>query len=95
MPATLVAPHRLDAYVARHPNTGLLSSGHYHSLVFNLDLVGLAGGALLMAEVNAAIGEILDTQELLSLARAAGVIYLPPRKPNVAATITAARLRGD
>jgi ABC-type amino acid transport substrate-binding protein len=92
--ATLVELHRLDAYLLQHPHSGLLSSGHYHSVGFNIGIVGLASEAALISEVNAAIGDMLDGGEISALARTAGVTYLPPREPNIAAT-TPAELRGD
>lgn len=93
--ATLVELHQFDAYRSQHPDTGLWSSGHYHSIGFNIGAVGLASDGPLMAEVNAAIGDMLAKDELPALTRAAGLTYLPPREPNVSATITRARLNGD
>jgi hypothetical protein len=93
--ATLVELHRLDAYRARHPDTQLLSSGHYHSIGFNIGFVGLETEAPLIAEVNVAIGEMLAKNELPDLAQAAGLTYVPPRQPDVLATISRAELRGD
>ena len=93
--ATLLELHRLDAYVALHPNTRLASSGHYHSVGFNIGIVSLARKASLMAEVNAAIGDMLDKHEFPPLAVAAGVTYLPPREPNVLNSISLEELRGD
>lgn len=93
--ATLVELHRFDAYRSRHPNTGLSSPGHYHSIGFNIGAIGLAREAPLMAEVDAAIGDMLAKDELPALARAAGLTYLSPREPNVTATITRAQLSGD
>jgi ABC-type amino acid transport substrate-binding protein len=93
--ATLVELHRLDAYRARHPDTQLLSSGHYHSIGFNIGFVGLETEAPLIAEVNVAIGEMLAKNELPALAQAAGLTYVPPRQPDVLATISRAELRGD
>ena len=93
--ATLVELRQFDAYRSQHPDTGLSSSGHYHSIGFNIGAVGLASEGPLMAEVNAAISDMLAKDELPALARAAGLTYLPPREPNVAATITRAQLSGD
>lgn len=93
--ATLVELHRFDAYRAQHPDTGLSSSGHYHSIGFNIGAVGLASDGPLMAEVDAAVGDVLARDELPALARAAGLTFVPPREPNLAAAITRARLSGD
>ena len=93
--ATLVELHRLDAYRAQHQDSKVSSSGHYHSIGFNLGFVGLASEALLVAEVNAAIGAMLAQQELPALAQATGLTYLAPRPPEVLTTISRAQLRGD
>ena len=93
--ATLVELHRFDAWRARHPETGLSSSGHYHSVGFNAGFVGLASDAGLIAEVNAAIGGMLAGGELPALAAAAGLTFVPPRPPDIVVTIPAAALRGD
>lgn len=44
-PATLVELTRFDACVARHPDTRLKSSGHYHSIGFNVGIAGLTRNA--------------------------------------------------
>lgn len=93
--ATLVELHRFDAYRVRHPGTKLSSSDHYHSIGFNAGFVGLASEASLIEEVNAALGEMLTKGELPALAQAAGLTYVPPRQPDVPATISPAALRGD
>jgi hypothetical protein len=92
---TLVELHRFDAYVLRYPGTKLLSSGHYHSIGFNVGMVGLASEASLLHQVDDATGAMLDSDELPVLARAARVTYLPAREPNVRATISSAELRSD
>lgn len=93
--ATLVELHRFDLYRAQHPGTRLTSSGHYHSIGFNIGGIALASEAPLVAEVDAAISDMLARDELPALARVAGLTYLPPREPNVSAPITNAKLRGD
>ena len=93
--ATLVELHRLDAYRAQHQDSKLSSSGHYHSVGFNIGFVGLASEAPLIAEVSAALGEMLAKQELPALAQTSGLTYLPPRQPDVLTTISRAQLRGD
>jgi len=55
----------------------------------------LASEATLIAELNAAIGEMLAKHELPPLAQATGLTYLPPRQPDVLTTISRAQLRGD
>lgn len=93
--ATLVELHRFDAYRVQHPSTELTLSGHQHSIGFNVGSIGLASEAPLMAQVDAAVGEMLASGELPTLARDAGITFLPPREPNVAGTLTPAALRGD
>lgn len=93
--ATLVELHRLDAYRARHPESKVSSSGHYHSIGFNIGFVGLASEAPLMSEVNAAIDDMLAKSEMPALAKEAGLTYLPPRQPDVLAAISHEKLRGD
>ena len=93
--ATLVELHRLDAYRAQRPDTKLSSSGHYHSIGFNTGFIGLASEASLIADVNAAIGHMLADGQLPILAEAASVTYVPPREPDVVATISYQALRGD
>jgi hypothetical protein len=85
--ATLVELHRLDQYLARHPQSGVESTGHYHSIGFNLGMIGRAGDAPLMAQVNAALEAMLAGEELLGIARADGLTYVPPRPPDVFTTI--------
>jgi ABC-type amino acid transport substrate-binding protein len=93
--ATLVELHRFDEYRVRHPDTKLSSSGHYHSIGFNVGFVGLASEAPLMAEVNVAIGDMVAKNKLPALAEAAGLTYVAPRQPDVLVTISRAQLRGD
>jgi ABC-type amino acid transport substrate-binding protein len=90
--ATLMDLHRLDA---QHQGSKLSWSGYYHSIGFNTGFVGLASEATLIAELNAAIGEMLAKHELPPLAQATGLSYLPPRQPDVLTTISRAQLRGD
>ena len=93
--AAIVELQRFDLHRSQHPGTRLQSSGHYHSIGFNIGAIGLASDAPLMAEVDAAINEMLANGELAALARAAGLTWLPPREPNVSTAITWAQLRGD
>lgn len=93
--ATLVELHRLDAHRAKHPDTKLASSGHYHSVGFNVGFVGLAQDEALIAGVNDAIGDMLAGDELQALAAQAGLTYLPPRSPDVLGPLTRTQLRGD
>lgn len=93
--ATLVELHRLDQYLARHPHSELSSSGHYHSIGFNMGMIGRADDAPLMEQVNAALGAMLTDGTLLALARADGLTYVPPRQPEVLGTIKREAFAGD
>jgi ABC-type amino acid transport substrate-binding protein len=88
--AALVELRRFDAYRALHPDTRLTLSGYYPPVGFNMGFVGLSTEQQLLAEVDQAIAELLQSGELAALARAAGVTYLPPREPNIAADPTLA-----
>ncbi len=90
--ATLVPLHRFDAYRAEHPETRLKLSGYYHRIGFNMGFVGLASEAALLGQVNAALGDMLAKDELPALARAAGMTYVPPRKPEVIESLSLANL---
>jgi hypothetical protein len=47
----------------------------------------------LMKQIDRAITDMLENNELPALARAAGVTYLPPRQPNVSCDVTITDLR--
>ena len=46
-----------------------------------------------MKQIDRAITDMLENNELPALARAAGVTYLPPRQPNVSRDVTITDLR--
>jgi ABC-type amino acid transport substrate-binding protein len=81
--ATLVELRRFDAYRAAHPETKLTPSGYYFPIGFNIGFVGLSTDRDLIEQVNRAIADMAEQGELPTLARTAGVTYLPPRQPNV------------
>jgi ABC-type amino acid transport substrate-binding protein len=81
--ATLIAVHRFDAYRADHPETKIRASGYYLPIGFNMAFVGLTSEDALINRANAALDDILKSGELVSLAQAAGMTYLPPREPYV------------
>lgn len=93
--ATLAELHRFDEHRAQHPDTKLSSSGHFHSIGFNIGFVGLASDMPLIAEVNVAIGEMLAQDQFPAIAQAAGLTYVAPRVPDILADIPTAALRGD
>jgi Bacterial extracellular solute-binding proteins, family 3 len=93
--ATLVELPRFDAYVSRHAETRLVSSGHYHSIGFNVGMVGLTTNASLLDQVDDAIKALLGGSELADIAHATHVTYMPPREPNIHEIITAADLKKE
>ena len=58
-------------------------------------MIGKADDAPLMEQVNVALGDMLTDGTLLALARADGLTYVPPRQPEVLATITREAFAGD
>ncbi len=50
-------------------------------------MIDRADDAPLMGQVNAALGDMLTDGTLPNLARADGLTYVPPRQPEVLATI--------
>lgn len=91
--ATLVPLHRFDAYRAQHPETALKASGYYHRIGFNMGFVGLATEAPLIAQVDAAIADMLAADEFPVLAEKAGMTYVPPRPPDVRESLSLSALR--
>jgi ABC-type amino acid transport substrate-binding protein len=91
--ATLVPLHRFDAYRAAHPQTALKPSGYYHRIGFNMGFVGLATEAPLIAQVDAAIADMLAGGALPALADKAGMTYVPPRPPDVRESLSLSALR--
>jgi ABC-type amino acid transport substrate-binding protein len=91
--ATLVELRRFDAYRATHPETKLTPSGYYFPIGFNIGFVGLSTDRGLIEQVNRAIADMFEDNELPALARTAGVTYLPPRQPNVSPEVTIPDLR--
>jgi ABC-type amino acid transport substrate-binding protein len=86
--AVLVDIHRFDGYRNEHPETALRLSGFLHPAGFNLGFVGLARDPELMRAVNAALDALTKDGTVESLAKKAGVTYLPPRAPAVRPTPT-------
>jgi ABC-type amino acid transport substrate-binding protein len=91
--ATLVELRRFDAYRATHPETKLTPSGYYFPIGFNIGFVGLSTDRGLIEQVDRAIADMFEDNELPALARTAGVTYLPPRQPNVSPEVTITDLR--
>jgi hypothetical protein len=65
----------------------LTPSGYYFPIGFNIGFAGLSTDRDLMDQVDQAIGDMLEGDELPALARTAGVTYLPPRPPNVSSDV--------
>ncbi|HYA71894.1 MAG TPA: transporter substrate-binding domain-containing protein [Roseiarcus sp.] len=81
--AALVPLHRFDAYRAEHPDTKVRPSEFLYPVGFNIGFVGLARDASLLAEVDAALAQMLASGEIAKLAAPAGMTYLSPRAPDV------------
>jgi Bacterial extracellular solute-binding proteins, family 3 len=93
--ATLIELHWLDQYLTRHPQSDLSSTGHYHSIGFNLGMIGRGNDAPLMARVSAALEAMLASAKLPGVAHAAGLTYVPPQQPDVFTTIKREAFEGD
>jgi len=91
--ATLVPLHRFDAYRAQHEDTKLKASGYILPLGFNFGFVGLDGDAKLLADVDAALSEMLADGEIAALAPGAGMTYFPPQAPDVRKSILMSELK--
>ncbi len=81
--ATLLDLRRIDAYRATHPDTRLVASGYYYPVGANRGYVGLASDPALLAAVNKALSDLQAKGIITTLARRAGLTYLPPREPIV------------
>jgi ABC-type amino acid transport substrate-binding protein len=93
--ATLLDLRRFDAYRAEHPDTRIKPTGYYYRVGFNMGFVGLDSEAALIAEVNRALDDMLAQDAVAPLAAAAGMTYLPPRRPEVLEHLTLRELRED
>ncbi|TWT10657.1 ABC transporter substrate-binding protein [Reyranella sp. CPCC 100927] len=85
--ATMVNLRRLDAYVAKHPETKIKATGFYHRIGVNMGFVGLAANAALIEAVDGAIGALEQQGDLPKLAAAAKLTYVPPREPKISDNI--------
>ena len=93
--ATLIELNLFDAYKAGHPETDIVSSGHYHSISYNIGFLGLARDDALLADVGSAIDQLLGDGEIARLATETGVTFLRPRQPDVLPAISQMQLKGD
>jgi len=93
--AALVELRRFDEYRNEHPETKLTPSGYYSRIGFNMGFVGLSTDRDLIDKVDGSISSMLESGEIATLARDAGVTYLSPRQPNISRDITIADLRGN
>jgi ABC-type amino acid transport substrate-binding protein len=91
--AILVELRRFDAYRAANPKTRLAASGYYYRIGFNMGFVGLSTRLALIGRVNQMIEAMLHDGELSSLARSAGLTYLPPREPAILENLSLNELR--
>jgi ABC-type amino acid transport substrate-binding protein len=81
--ATLLDLRRLDAWRASHADSKIAGSGYYYPIGVNRGYVGLAGDEALLAAVNKALSDLQAAGTIASLARAAGLTFLPPREPVI------------
>jgi ABC-type amino acid transport substrate-binding protein len=81
--ATLLDLRRLDAWRAAHADSKIAASRYFYPIGVNRGYVGLAGDQALLAAVNTALSDLQAKGTTASLARAAGLTFLPPREPAV------------
>ncbi|GLH77289.1 ABC transporter substrate-binding protein [Bradyrhizobium sp. SSBR45G] len=81
--ATLLDNRRFDAYRAAHPESRLRPSGYSYPIGVNRGYVGLSSSAELLASVDNVLTALNASGALASLARDAGLTYLPPREPVI------------
>ena len=81
--ATLLDLRRFDAYRAAHPDTKLAASGYFYPVGANRGYVGLDSDMALITAVNTALTELQAAGTMATLAKAAGLTYLPPREPAI------------
>jgi ABC-type amino acid transport substrate-binding protein len=81
--AALIPLHRFDAYRIEHPDTAIKPSGYYYPIGFNMGFVGLANATPLIERANAALDDMLKSDEPAAFALAAHMTYLPPRRPYI------------
>ncbi len=81
--ATIAEQHRFDLYRAEHPQTTLRSSGMVVPVGFNLGFVTTEAHAGLLAEVNTALGKLLQGGQIAKAAEAVKLTFVPPQQPDV------------
>lgn len=81
--ATLLDLRRFDAHRAAHPDSKLAASGYYYPVGANRGYVGLDSDMALITAVNQALTELQAAGTMVTLAKAAGLTYLPPREPAI------------
>jgi ABC-type amino acid transport substrate-binding protein len=81
--ATLLDLRRFDAWRAGHPSTRITASGYYYPVGANRGYVGLDSDKPLLAAVNTALSELEAAGTMATLAKAAGLTWLPPREPAI------------
>lgn len=93
--ATMIDLRRFDAWRAEHPETPLRPSGYYFPVSFNMGFVGLSTDAQLIEDVNRALGQLIDKDEIAPLAKANHLTYLPPTSPEILEHLTIADLQHE
>ncbi len=93
--ATMIDLRRFDAWRAEHPDTPLRPSGYYYPVSFNMGFVSLSTEARLIEDVNRALGQLIDKDEIAPLAKANHLTYLPPTSPEILEHLTIADLQHE
>jgi ABC-type amino acid transport substrate-binding protein len=93
--AGLVDQREFDAWHLAHPATRVTASGYTHTIGFNIGFVGLSSSNALIARVDAILSHLQRTGNLVEIAKANSLTYLPPRSPAVSPGITLGALSGD
>jgi ABC-type amino acid transport substrate-binding protein len=93
--AAFVDLRAFDAWLGRHPSSGLAPSGYTHSLAFNMGFVGLASNMPLIRDVDSVLADLQAKDAIIPMATNAGLTFLPPRLPAVGADVGQAALEGD
>jgi ABC-type amino acid transport substrate-binding protein len=93
--AVMVPLSRFDKYRAEHPTTKIRPSGYYHRIGFNMGFVALSTEQQLLDQVNAAVGDMLASNEFAKLAQATGITFVPPRQPEILEPVPIAEFYRD
>jgi ABC-type amino acid transport substrate-binding protein len=93
--AALVDQRELDAWHLAHPGTTVAATGYRHSIGLNIGFVGLSTDSALIARVDTVLTDLVAHDSLISLAKASGLTYVPPRAPDVSPGVALTALQSD